>query len=120
MALYADDCKTSRIVQHPYDHESLQDDENNLVSWSRLSHMSFNTKKCMLTRITKNRSSVFTPLQLRGTIIEVTAEISDVGLLKNDKLSWNSHIDKISSKTNKVLDLIKRNCREFLTQRTLY
>ena len=57
---------------------------------------------------------------LRGTILEVTAEISNVGLLKNHKLSWNSDIDKISSKTNKVLGLIKRNCREFLTQRTLY
>ena len=72
--------------------------------------MSFNTKKCKLMRITKNHSPIFTPL--RGTILEVTAEFSDVGLLKNHKLSWNSHIAKISSKTNKVLGLIKRNCRE--------
>lgn len=26
VALYADDCKTSRVIQHPCDHESLQDD----------------------------------------------------------------------------------------------
>ena len=32
IALYADDCKTSRVIQHPCDHESLQDDLNNLVS----------------------------------------------------------------------------------------
>ena len=36
VALYADDCKTSRVIQHPCDRESLQDDLNNLVSWSRL------------------------------------------------------------------------------------
>ena len=34
VALYADDCKTSRVIQHPCDHESLQDDLNSLVSCS--------------------------------------------------------------------------------------
>ena len=118
VALYADDCKTSRVI-----HELLQDDLNNLVSWSRLNLMSFNTKKCNLMRITKNRSPIFALLQLGGTTLEVTAEFSDLGLLTNHKLSWNSHIDKISSKANKVLGLIKRNCREFRdvsTLRTLY
>ena len=58
-----------------------------------------------------------------GTTLEVTTEFSSLGLLTNHKLSWNSHIDKISSKANKVLGLIKSNCREFrdvLTLRTLY
>ena len=123
VALYADDYKTSRVIQHPCDHESLQDDLNSLVSSSQLNHVSFNTKKCKLMQITKNRSPIFAPLQLGGTTLEVTAEFSDLGLLTNHKLSWNSHIDKISSKANKVLGLIKRNCREFrdvLTLRTLY
>ena len=123
VALYADDCKTSRVTQHPCDHESLQDDLNNLVFWSRLNHISFNTKKCKLMRITKNRSPIFAPLQLRGTTLEVTAEFSDLGLLTNHKLSWNSHIDKISSKANKALGLIKKNCRDLRyvsTLRTLY
>ena len=65
VALYADDCKTSKVIQHPCDHESLQDDLNNLVLWSRLNHMSFNTKKCKLMRITKNRSPIFAPPSYR-------------------------------------------------------
>ena len=97
VALYADDCKTSRVIQQPCDHESLQDDLNSLVSWSRLNHMSFKTKKCKLMRITKNCSPIFAPLQLGGTTLEITAEFSDLGLLTNHKLSWNFHIDKISS-----------------------
>ena len=40
VALYVDDCKTSKVIQHPCDHEPLQDDLNSLVSWSRLNHMS--------------------------------------------------------------------------------
>ena len=87
VAFYADDFKTSRVIQHPCDHKSLQDDLNSLVSWSRLNHMSFNTKKCKLMRITKNHSPIFAPLQLGGTTLEVTAEFSDLGLLTNHKLS---------------------------------
>ena len=60
--------------------------------------------------IKKNQAPTFAPLQLRGTTLEVTAEFSDVGYPTNHKLSWNFHIDKISSKVNKVLALIKRNC----------
>ena len=74
VALYAFDCKTSRVIQHPCDHESLQDDLKNLVSWSQLNQMSFNTKKCKLMRITKNRSPFFAPQQLEGTNLEATAE----------------------------------------------
>ena len=81
--------------------------------------MSFNTKKCKSMRITKNRSPIFAPLQLGGTTLEVTAEFSDLCLLTNHKLSWNSHIDRISSKANKVLGLIKRSCRDLRDVSTL-
>lgn len=85
--------------------------------------MSFNTKECKLMRITRNRSPILAPLQLGGTTLEVTAEFSNLGLFTNHKLSCNSHIDKMSCKANKVLGLIKRNCRDLrdvLTLRTLY
>ena len=71
----------------------------------------------------KNCSPMFAPLQLVGTTLEVTAECSDLALLTNHKLFWNSHIDKISSKANKVLGLFKMNCgdlRDVSTLRTLY
>ena len=31
VTLCADDCKTSRVIQRPCDHESFQDDLNDLV-----------------------------------------------------------------------------------------
>lgn len=77
--------------------------------------MSFNTKKCRLMRITRNRSPILPPLQLGGTTLYVTAELSDLGLLTNPKLSWNSHIDK----ANRVLGLIRRNCRDLKDVSTL-
>lgn len=89
LCVHADDCKTSRVSQRPCDHESFQDDVNDLVPWSGLNHMSFNTKQCKLKRIPKNSSPILlAPLQLDGTTLQVTAEFSDLGLLiTNHKLN---------------------------------
>ena len=35
----------------------------------------------------------------------------DLGLVTSNKLSWNARVDKISSKPNKILALIKSTCR---------
>ena len=47
----------------------------------------------------------------------------DLGLLTSSNLSWNSHIDSITARANKVLGLVKRTCKDFkdiTTLRTLY
>ena len=87
--VHADDCKTSWVIQRPCDHESFQDELNDLVPWNGLNHMSFNTKQCKLKRIPKNSSPILlAPLQLDGTTLQVTAEFSDLGLLiTNHKLN---------------------------------
>ena len=47
------------------------------------------------------------------------SEISDLGLLNDHKISWNPHVNKISSKANEVLGFIRRNCRELRDETTL-
>lgn len=91
----------SKVIQHPCDQKSFQDDLNNSVFLSRLNHN--HELQYKLMRITKKCSPILFPLQLDGTTLEVTPEFSDLGLLTNHKLSWNSHIDNISSKANKCL-----------------
>ena len=85
--------------------------------------MNFNTKKSKLLQITKKQCPISAPLLLDGTPLEATSEFSDVGLVTDCKLYWNSHIDKIASKANKVLGFLKRNCRDLRdisTLRTLF
>ena len=62
-------------------------------------------------------------LQLSNNTLEETSEFRDLGLVTTSKLSWNAHVDKISSKANKILGLVKRTCRGLnnaTTLRTLY
>ena len=87
-----------------------QEDLNNPASWAQKNQRSFSTKKCKLLQITCKWSPISAPLLPDGT--PLVTEFSDLELLTNYKLSWNSHIDKIASKANKVLGLIERNCRD--------
>jgi len=53
----------------------------------------------------------------------ITPWMKDLSLVTTSKLSWNTDVDKISSKANKILGLIKRTCRglnDATTLRTLY
>ena len=52
IALYADDCKCSRIIDTVGDLELFQRDLDSLHRWRR-NFMNFNVKKCKIVKITK-------------------------------------------------------------------
>ena len=52
-------------------------------------------------------------------MLEEVNEFRDLGLLTNHHLSWNSHIDTITSKANRIFGLIKRTCRGWKDTETL-
>ena len=110
VALYADDCKTSRAINCPADHQEFQSHLDNLHSWSQRNLMDFNVKKCKLMHITKRRVLFHSDIHLNNNILEEVTEFSDLGLVTTKKLSWNTHVEKISCKANRILGLIKRTC----------
>ena len=102
IALYADDCKLYRVINSPEDIASLQDDLDKISDWCKESKMKVNVKKCKIMRITGKKS----PL--------VSVHIyKDLGLLTSSNLLWNSHIDSITARANRVLGLVKRTCKDF-------
>ena len=76
IALYADDCKTSRVINCPADHQEFQSDLDNLHSWSQRNLMDFNMKKCKLMHITKRRMPLHSDIHLNNNILdEVTNSV---------------------------------------------
>ena len=62
-------------------------------------------------RITKKQVPFTNRVHLSDTVLEEVKEFKDLGILTNNGLSWNSHIDMITAKANRMLGLIKKTCR---------
>ena len=80
IALYADDCNSSRIIDSPQDHVLFQRDLDNLCSWSRLDSMDFNIKKCKLMRISKKKQPLEANLVMYESSLGTVSEYKDLGL----------------------------------------
>ena len=123
IALYADDCKTLRVIHvhtimnHLVKISIIWPPELKEIKWTLIQR---NLSYC---RSLKKQCPISAPLLLDGTPLAATSEFSDVDLVTDSKLYWNSHIDKVTSKANKVLGFLKRNCRDLRdisTLRTLF
>ena len=123
IALFADDCKISRVIDDVSDQFCFQRDLDNLHQWSIRNAMVFNVKKCKVMRLTKKRQPFVSNYSLDNSPLEEVKEFKDLGVTTTDNFNWNSHIDIIVSKANRMLGLIKRTCRgldDTKTLRTLY
>ena len=65
VSLYADDCKTPRIINCPGDYSLFQSDLDNLYAWSQQNLMQFNVKKFELMHITKRKTPIHSDLHLK-------------------------------------------------------
>ena len=111
IALYAGDCKTSRIIDSPQDHVLFQRDPDNLCSWSRLNSMDFNIRKCKLMRISKKKYPLNANFVMYDSSLDIVSEFKNLGLLVSHNLSWNSHVNCIVYNANRMLGLISFTCK---------
>ena len=111
IALYADDCKCSRIIDTVGDLELFQQDLDSLHQWSVRNFMHFNVKKCKIMTITKKIQPLTSSFYLENSELEGVEEFKDLGIITNHHLSWNPHIDYVVSKVYRMLGLIKRTCK---------
>ena len=119
IALYADDCKCSRIIDTVGDLELFQRDLDSLHWWSVRNFMNFNVKKCKIMEITKKIQPLTSSFLLENSELEDVKEFQDLGIITNYHLSWNPHIDHVVSKANRMFCLIKRTCKGLDDPRTL-
>ena len=112
MGLFADDVKCYRCIRTSEDGQALQEDILGLYKWSNDNNPSFNIPKCKVLSISRKVAPFTFPYNLnRHQQIRSNVE-SDLGITLHSKLLWNDQVNKVRSKANKLLRLIRRSTLE--------
>ena len=78
-SLYADDCKSSRIIDSAENLQLFQQDLENLEGLNTLNGMEFNDKKCKIIKITRKKQPITSTFFLNNTALEEVDEFRDLG-----------------------------------------
>ena len=107
IALLADDAKLFNSVVNHEDHADLQQDLQHLQDWAKKLQLKFNDTKCkVLHLVQKNPNFTYT---MSDVLLEAMTEETDLGVVIDNKLNFNIHIDKQVGKVNRQLGLIRRS-----------
>jgi hypothetical protein len=108
--LFADDCLLYREIRSSSDCDALQADLDKLVTWSHTWGMEFNVAKCNILTVTnKVKHSVKYRYKMEGEVVRSTSSTPYLGVTINSKLTWNDHIDGITSSSNRLIGFLWRN-----------
>ena len=93
----------------------LQRDLDKLALWSTIWKLDFNPSKCCVLRITNKKvvSTIHQDYFLYGTRLEVCETHPYLGVQLFKDLKWNHHVNFITKKTTRTLNLIRRNLYSF-------
>ena len=109
--LFADDCLLYRKISTPNDQLQLQEDLKNLEKWAHDWGMRFNATKCYKLQMARSKNPHDFDYNLCGHTLDQVKNNPYLGVILNEKLKWQPHVEKISKKANSVLGFLRRNLR---------
>lgn len=120
--LFADDCILYREIKNKDDSEALQADINRLCAWESTWQMGFNHAKCFTMRVSHKTKPIIHQYYMGNHLLQEVAKHPYLGVELTSDMSWNTHINQIANKANRMLGLIRRNlsCCNRQTKTTAY
>lgn len=105
--VFADDTK---IYNTTSEHNIIQNDLNNLQKWSDDWNLYFNVSKCKVMHIGRNNPKSDYTMKLEKDVQKITScnEEKDLGVVFDNLLNFDLHIQKAVNKANQMLGVIKR------------
>lgn len=120
---FADDLKIFRKINGTFDCNLLQQDLTRIIEWCEKNKMVVNVKKCAVMSTTFSLNKIQYVYKINNEELERVSIKKDLGVIFDDKLSFNEHIDDITRKSYRMLGFIFRSGKYFksqLSMRLLY
>lgn len=112
-SLFADDNKIFRKISSHQDCLLLQHDIDELPKWCERNGLDLNVKKCAVISFTRSPRKIIFNYELSGTSIERVSNVKDLGIIFDEKLSFNDHVNGVCKKAHQMLGFIFRACKSF-------
>ena len=109
VGLFTDDTKLYCCIKEPCDALALQEDIQSLHCWSDENHLRFNQSKCKVLSITRKSSPLVNMYCLGNEQLLFSDSEVDLGILLSPNLTWSNQVNKVRSKGNRMLGLIRRS-----------
>lgn len=106
--MFCDDVKIFHKVASLNDVITLQNDLNAVGRWAADWRLVLNASKCKAFKITLKRNFVDSSYTINGTKLENVKTIRDLGVIIDQKLTFEDHINTTVRKANRALGLLIR------------
>ncbi|XP_045494554.1 uncharacterized protein LOC123693467 [Colias croceus] len=112
--LYADDKKIFTKIASLDDCLSLQNDLNRLTNYYNINKISVNINKCQKITFSRNKKNIINfEYSICNEKIPSTNTVRDLGVILDEKLTYNDHIDYVTNKAFANLGFVLRTAEPF-------
>ena len=122
--LFADDIKLAMLIHDHTDTRNMQQDIDNLITWSNNNRLYFNVDKCYIFSAYRSDNHFIKVNYIMGDHnIERVEEIRDLGILIDRRFYFGHHIEQLAIKCRQIIGCIKNHSNgnfTLETQRILY
>lgn len=111
--LYADDLKIFKEVRNLSDSLMLQSDLHRVFQWCLINDLPLNINKCKTISFTRKLNKINFGYNVDGVLLYRDINVKDLGIIFDEKLKFDVHVDTICRKSFRILGFILRRGREF-------
>lgn len=111
--MYADDLKLYRIVMSKNDETLLQKDIDGLCVWCEKNSMLVNIDKCYHIKFSRKKHKLNSTYKMRNQILSKVSEVKDLGIIIDSEMKFQTHIETVINKSNRMLAFLNRNTKRF-------
>lgn len=110
--------KIFKLVSKEHDESLLQLDLNNIQNWCKDNFIKINIDKTKFMSYTRKTNYYVSNYTIDGVKIEKTNSIKDLGIVFDDSLRFNNHVNTITSEARRIIGFIFRQWPNFKNHRT--
>lgn len=117
--LFADDFKLYKTLSSIDDCIKLQEDIAAVHEWSLRNRLKFNLNKCQVVTFSRKAVNIEYQYRMNDLVLSRKNQMKDLGVIFDEKLAFNNHINSLESRCYKLLGFICRITKEFYNAKAI-